>query len=111
MKKLYFGKEKEQLVKSAKKDIEVATPEGWVLMNSPKPLDGAYFANPDGTWLAIKSEEIERSWLNLELSKADIEIYKLNDAGKSYDHWSTYRIALREYPQQKDFPDVERPEL
>lgn len=51
----------------------------------------------------------ERSWRDAELSKTDIDIYKLEDAGLDATAYRAYRIALRDYPQQPDFPNGARP--
>ncbi len=51
----------------------------------------------------------ERSWRDAELAKADIDIYKLEDAGLDATAYRAYRMALRDYPQQPDFPNGARP--
>ena len=51
----------------------------------------------------------ERNWRDAELSDADIEIYKLEDNAGDTTACRAYRQALREYPQQPDFPSGTRP--
>ena len=51
----------------------------------------------------------ERAWRNAELSKSDIDIYKLEDAGLDATAYRAYRMVLRDYPQQPDFPNGARP--
>jgi hypothetical protein len=53
----------------------------------------------------------ERSWRDAELAKTDVDIYKLEDAGLDATGHRAYRMALREYPQQSDFPNGTRPTL
>lgn len=57
---------------------------------------------------AIKAGE-ERGWRNAELSVVDIEILKAEDASGDTASLRTYRQALRDYPQQGDFPYGTRP--
>ena len=46
----------------------------------------------------------ERLWRNAELARADIEINKLTDAGLEAQAWKAYRIALRNWPENTNFP-------
>jgi len=46
-----------------------------------------------------------RVWRDGELAKADIEIYKLEDAGSDTASYRAYRIALRDWPASQSFPD------
>lgn len=48
----------------------------------------------------------ERAWRNKELIEADIEIFKLEDAGKDSESWREYRVKLRGYPQSEVFPKL-----
>lgn len=59
-----------------------------------------------------KSEE-ERIWRNSELSRADIELLKVQDGDGTglVSDWRAYRVALRNYPQQEGFPNCERPKF
>ena len=59
---------------------------------------------------AIKEGE-ERGWRNAELSVVDIDILKAEDAGSDSASLRVYRQALRDYPQQADFPYGTRPLL
>ncbi len=59
--------------------------------------------------LAAQAEATERNWRDAELSNADIEIYKLEDSAGDTTVWRAYRKALRDYPQQPDFPNGTRP--
>lgn len=53
---------------------------------------------------------IERAWRNSELSKSDIELNKVQDsdpkAKGSVSDWRAYRKALRAWPENAYFPDV-----
>lgn len=46
-----------------------------------------------------------RAWRDGELAKADIEIYKLEDAGSDTASYRAYRIVLRDWPASESFPD------
>jgi hypothetical protein len=59
--------------------------------------------------LAAQAEGTERNWRDVELSNADIEIYKLEDSSGDTTAWRAYRQTLRDYPQQSNFPDGTRP--
>ena len=61
--------------------------------------------------LTAQKADNERQWRNSELPKADIEIYKMEDAADTTLEltWRSYRIALRDYPQQPEFPNGIRP--
>lgn len=61
--------------------------------------------------IALNAANIERTWRNAELSKTDIDIYKAEDLGLDAAAYRAYRVALREYPQQLDFPNGTRPTL
>jgi len=57
----------------------------------------------------IKASE-ERAWRDSELNSADVELLKVQDGGAgTVSEWRNYRNALRDYPQQPDFPNGERP--
>lgn len=53
----------------------------------------------------------ERHWRDSELDRADVELYKVQDSDSksigSVSDWRTYRKALRSWPEQKDFPNIE----
>ncbi len=51
----------------------------------------------------------ERSWRNAELRGVDIEILKAEDSSIDTTPLRAYRQALRDYPQQGDFPEGARP--
>ena len=61
---------------------------------------------PDDTANEI-SVNNERLWRNLELSRADIELNKVQDGMGSgtVTAWREYRCALRNWPASPDFPD------
>jgi hypothetical protein len=61
--------------------------------------------------IAAQVETTERNWRDAELSNADVEIYKLEDSAGDTAAWRVYRQALRDYPQQPDFPNGYRPTL
>jgi hypothetical protein len=56
-------------------------------------------------------KEVERSWRNSELFRADVGLYKAQDsdpkASGSVAAWREYRKALRAWPDHKEFPNIE----
>ena len=50
---------------------------------------------------------IERGWRDGELRKADIEVFKAEDAIGAFnaESWRSYRLLLRAWPESVDFPD------
>lgn len=55
--------------------------------------------------------EAERGWRNVELSRADIQLLKVQDGVTgigTQKAWREYRIALRDWPASELFPN-ERP--
>jgi hypothetical protein len=54
---------------------------------------------------------VERSWRDSALSKADIELSKVQDGRGTglVSDWREYRNNLRDYPEAKDFPNGTRP--
>ena len=52
-----------------------------------------------------------KSWRDGELAKADIEIYKLEDAGGDTASYRAYRIVLRDWPASQAFPDGDKPSI
>lgn len=54
----------------------------------------------------------ERAWRDRELSRADIELYKVQDSDPkavgSVAQWREYRKALRAYPETQDFPSKDK---
>ena len=67
----------------------------------------------DGDLAKVKpsdlAHQLERSWRNSELNRADIELYKVQDsdpkAKGSVSAWREYRKSLRQWPEHQDFPD------
>jgi hypothetical protein len=59
----------------------------------------------------IQLKSHERAWRDSELSRADIELYKIQDSDTntvgSVGDWRSYRKNLRAWPQHKDFPKQE----
>ena len=53
----------------------------------------------------------ERAWRDNVLPLVDYQINTLEDYGRDASHLRAYRVALRNYPQQPDFPNGERPTL
>jgi hypothetical protein len=57
----------------------------------------------------------ERCWRDSELSKADVQIFKLEDSPKDCNKeisvWRGYRTLLRDYPSTTRFPYGKRPSL
>lgn len=58
---------------------------------------------------AEQKKASERQWRDSELSRADIEIYKLEDINGDTSEWRVYRMKLRTYPETSDFPNGTRP--
>lgn len=58
---------------------------------------------------ATFAESQERSWRDVELIRADIELNKVQDSDPkskgSVSAWREYRKALRAWPEHQDFPD------
>lgn len=54
----------------------------------------------------------ERAWRDIELIRADIELYKVQDSDPkavgTVAGWREYRKALRAWPEHKDFPNKEK---
>ena len=53
--------------------------------------------------------DAERSWRNAELSRADIQLLKVQDGTTglgTQKAWREYRVALREWPSTDSFPAV-----
>jgi len=53
----------------------------------------------------------ERLWRDAELRSIDFDINKIEDSGQAATKQRAYRSALRDYPQQPDFPNGSRPAL
>lgn len=53
----------------------------------------------------------ERAWRNSEIDLISFKINDLEDRGKDASALRAYRIVLRDYPQQPDFPNGTRPTL
>ena len=66
--------------------------------------------NPTLSEIELKRLE-ERDWRDAELSRADIELYKVQDGDGvgTVGEWRDYRSALRDYPATSDFPMGQRP--
>ena len=90
---------------------------GWV--EAPDGVVIGWIDNGDGTFSAplkqpITDEELianERNWRDAKLKAIDIEIFKAEDNGDDESSLRNYRRALRNYPQQEDFPHGTRPTL
>ena len=86
-------------------------PSGW--KTAPDGVAIGDIENGDGTFskpayqdpTLEQIEKAERAWRNSELRRADIEIFKINDVGGDESAWRTYRIALRDWPSDVNFPD------
>ena len=59
----------------------------------------------------VSFELDERLWRNKELSRVDIELYKVQDSDPkafgTVSQWREYRKALRAWPEHKEFPNKE----
>ena len=75
--------------------------------------------NGDGTFSppskpSSTQEELassERGWRDAELKVIDIEILKAEDDGSDTSTLRAFRWVLRDYPQQVNFPNGNRPSL
>jgi hypothetical protein len=51
----------------------------------------------------------ERSWRDFELTRSDVELYKVQDSDPNaigtVSDWRNYRKALRAWPEHEHFPD------
>ena len=58
-----------------------------------------------------QKENSEREWRDSELEAADNKVRDNDDRGNGQvkKAWQDYRIELRDYPQQPDFPNGTRP--
>ena len=54
----------------------------------------------------------ERAWRDSELIRSDIELYKVQDSDPkavgTVAGWREYRKALRDWPENKDFPNKDK---
>lgn len=57
--------------------------------------------------LTQKLVEEERTWRNIELERADVELNKVQDGMGigTVTQWRAYRCELRDWPEHPDFPD------
>jgi len=88
-------------------------PTGWV--KAPDSVGIGWIDNGDGTFSAPAvpaptADELAatgRGWRDGELRRADIEISKAEDTVGAFDAttWRDYRIALRDWPADPEFPD------
>ena len=74
-----------------------------------KELDAVKQSDIDDYYKSIE----ERKWRDAELAKADVELFKVQDnrGTGNVEDWRDYRNALRDYPQEKDFPNGKRPKI
>ena len=75
-------------------------------------VDGDFiFSQQDSLVSAIPPADSERLWRNVELTRADIELYKVQDSDPEYSgtvaDWRNYRRVLRAWPEHEDFPNKE----
>lgn len=77
--------------------------DGLVLM-TPEEVEA--HKNPNLT--LEQASILERQWRNTELANADIEINKAVDSANYAveKSWRNYRLALRDWPENPDFPDA-----
>lgn len=64
--------------------------------------------NPLPTIEQLKAAE--RSWRDIELSRADVQLNKLQDGANvpgTVGDWRKYRQALRDWPDAEAFPSVD----
>ncbi len=69
--------------------------------------DGSELVIPDYAAMALeRTINSERSWRDLELRRADIELYIIQDGGSgTVGEWRSYRNDLRNWPEDVLFPD------
>lgn len=94
--------------------IEVYRDGAWV--NEP-PIDGERFRQvEDGKpvrisfWREMTQDRTEKDWRDTQLAKTDLML-QVDRTNPTYQEILDYRQALKDYPQQPDFPDGIRPEL
>jgi hypothetical protein len=63
----------------------------------------------DNTKLIEVQSAVEREWRDIEISRADIELNKVQDGAGvgTVSEWRLYRVALRNWPTHPEFPKVE----
>lgn len=56
-------------------------------------------------------QNVERLWRNTEIDLISFKINDLEDRGQDASALRAFRIILRGYPQQADFPNGQRPSM
>lgn len=107
--------------------IHKTIPEKAIKISEEDYFNFALKSNPENTCISISNgklvwsqisppsnedlQQIERSWRNIELHRADIELYKVQDSDPkskgSVSEWREYRKALRSWPENPNFPNKE----
>lgn len=85
----------------------------WVVVNPSEDVEiGDTQSGSSWVKYSPSKEEViksERVWRDGELTRADIELNKVQDGDSSavgsVTDWRTYRKALRSWPESSDFPD------
>lgn len=112
---IYYHKVKKGFVLDSDTDQTVGlTKEEYTSLLSEQS-SGKEIVNENGNIIAKfvgkDLDNIERSWRNGELQRADVELNKVQDSDPkavgSVSDWRVYRKALRAWPEHKDFPNKE----
>lgn len=84
-------------------------PEGFILVWDSEATKWVHVPEYRVTEEEVLSDEGgERIWRDRELSRADVEINKVQDGEGTgtVKAWREYRVALRAYPSKEGFPNI-----
>jgi hypothetical protein len=82
------------------------------IMNNPDYVITKYEDTEEGISAALETKKMEeRMWRNSEINSVSFEINDLEDRGQDASALRAFRVLLRDYPQQPDFPNGVRPIL
>lgn len=97
--------------------VEITDKKRWELITGQS--EGKDIFVEDGV-VSLKDREVnvedpsytERAWRDSELTRSDIELYKVQDSDPkavgTVAGWREYRKTLRAWPEHKDFPNKEK---
>lgn len=92
--------------------------QDWTAVELPQPCHAPYMdgvRSETGEWVGVWKDAgpgpeeltaVERLWRDSELTRADIELNKVQDGMGvgTVTAWRTYRVALRAWPEHDNFP-------